>query len=56
MKNIFDNNVSGMKRYLVTVNINNYQKPIIKELYVGRTADGGHNLIQYLSMPIHLQK
>lgn len=43
-ENIFDNNVSGMKRYLVTVNINNYQKPIIKELYVGRTADGGAQL------------
>lgn len=43
-ENIFDNNVSGMKRHLVTVNINNYQKPIIKELYVGRTADGGAQL------------
>lgn len=43
-ENTFDNNVSGMKKYLVTVNINNYQKPIIKELYVGRTADGGAQL------------
>ena len=43
-ENIFDNNAPEMKKYLVTVSINNYQKPIIKELYVGRTADGGAQL------------
>lgn len=43
-ENIFDNNASEMKKYLVTVSINNYQKPIIKELYIGRTADGGAQL------------
>lgn len=43
-ENIFDNNAPEMKKYLVTISINNYQKPIIKELYVGRTADGGAQL------------
>ena len=43
-ENIFDNNAPEMKNYLVTISINNYQKPIIKELYVGRTADGGAQL------------
>lgn len=43
-ENLFNNNAPEMKKYLVTVSINNYQKPIIKELYVGRTADGGAQL------------
>lgn len=42
--NIFSNLSETMKKYIMTISINNYRKPVIKNLTVERTPEGGAQL------------